>query len=159
MTSFEHCDSIKCSVGNRLLSEPRDATAVASMSAQYVFTRERAIRAPSMHADRFIALNAAPPQGIAATSQNRSSARAFPATDERPHPSWQVRTVYSAQPTQPADRSTEVDTPDYGIETSKALTFRDPSGFGSARLRPPHSLPSPNKDPPHRTIGPAEHTS
>ena len=32
------------------------ATAVASISVQYVFTRARAIRAPSMQADRFIAL-------------------------------------------------------------------------------------------------------
>ena len=102
---------------------------------------------------------AAPPQGIAATSQNNSQAWAFTATDERPHLSWQVWTIYSAQPTQPADQSTEVDAPDYGIETRKALPFRDPSSFGSARLRPPHSPPNPDKDPPHHTIGPTEHTS
>ena len=99
------------------------------------------------------------PQGIAATSQNNSSAWGFSATDELPHPSWPVRTIYSAQPTQPADRSTEVDAPDYGIETRKALPFHDPPGFESARLRQPHSPPSPDKDPPHRTIVPAKHTS
>ena len=104
-------------------------------------------------------LNMRRPQGIAATSQNNSSAWGYSATDELPHPSWPVRTIYSAQPTQPADHSMEVDAPDYGIETRKALSFRDPSSLGSARLRQPHSPPSPDKDPPHRTIGLVEHTS
>ena len=39
-----------------LSSESWDATAMAFISAQYVLTRARAICAPSMHADLFIAL-------------------------------------------------------------------------------------------------------